>query len=83
LAGGHYRKGVSHIRSIAGSLQAAESGSDYYQRNLTVVRMYGLKGASQLAGESLGLEKYGIGGTIVGKRCGWTQNIGRAARGKA
>lgn len=82
LAGGHYRKGVSHIRSIAGSLQAAESGSDYYQRNLTVVRMYGLKGASQAAGESLGLKIYGIGGAVVGKRCGWTQNIGKAAREK-
>ena len=80
LAGGKCRRGVSVVRSIAGSLKAAEHGGAHYQHNAAIVRHYALKGASKEAGEALGLDGYGIGGLIVGKRCGWTQNIGKSAR---
>lgn len=80
LAGGKCRRSVSVVRSIAGNLKAAEHGGAHYQRNVAIVRQYALKGASKDAGEALGLDCFGIGGLIVGKRCGWTENIGKAAR---
>lgn len=80
LAGGQCRKGVSHVRSIGGNLKAAKSGSEHYRQNVANVRAYFMKGATSAAGKALGLEQFGIGGLIVGKRCGWTQNIGSAAR---
>jgi hypothetical protein len=80
LAGGKYRKGVSVVRSIAGSLKAAEQGGPHYRQNVSIVRSYGMKAAAVEAGQALGLGLYGIGGVIIGKRCGWTQNIGIARR---
>lgn len=80
LAGGQCRKGVSHVRSIGGNLKAAKSGSEHYRQNVANVRAYLMKGATSATGNALGLERFGIGGPIVGKRCGWTQNIGSAAR---
>lgn len=80
LAGGKYRKGVSVVRSIARSLKAAEQGGAHYQRNVAIVRAYGMKGANREAGEALGLDRFEIGGLIVGKRRGWTQNLGKSAR---
>lgn len=80
LAGGQCRKGVSHVRSIGGNLKAAKSGGERYKQNVANVRAYLMKGATGAAGKALGLERYGIGGLVVGKRCGWTQNIGDAAR---
>ena len=41
---------------------------------------YLLKGADEATGEVLGLQKSGRFGWIMGKRCGWTENIGRAAQ---
>lgn len=79
LAGGKYRKGVSVVRSIAGSLRAAEHSAAHYRHNVAIVRAYGMKGATCEGGEALGLEFSAIGGLIIGKRCGWTQNIGLAA----
>lgn len=80
LAGGECRRGVSVVRSIAGSLKAAEHGGAFYRQNVAIVRQYVLKGASQDAGEVIGLDCFGIGGLIVGKRCGWTENIGKTGR---
>jgi len=80
LAGGRCVKGVSVVRSIGGRLQSADSGSEHYAHNLAMVRSYLLKGAAHQAGKALGLRRYGENGFVVGKRCGWTQNVGRAAR---
>ena len=41
---------------------------------------YMLKAADADAGRLAGLDSYGIGGAVIGKRCGWTQNIGAKAR---
>lgn len=83
LAGGTYRAGVSFVRSIGGNLKAAQTGSEHYRHNAAAVIAYILKGASPEAGECCELPRYGECGLIIGKRCGWTQNIGRPSFGLA
>lgn len=80
LAGGTCKQGVSNIRAVAGRLVAAESGSEHYAANAAIVRDYLLKGAHPDARQALGLTREAEGGAIIGKRCGWTQNIGRSAQ---
>lgn len=80
LSGGDCRVGVSHIRSIGGTLAAAETGGDVYQLNADIVRNYLLKYTDRETADALGLPLYGWTGAIIGKRCGWTQNIGARAR---
>jgi hypothetical protein len=48
--------------------------------NASNVVRYLLNAAEGDVGRELGLTRAGQGGRIIGKRCGWTQNIGRAAR---
>lgn len=79
-AGGRYGKGVSKVRIIGGSLASASRGSERHWENVRKVLAYLLKGASVQAGVALGLARYGEGGKVIGKRCGRTQNIGKAAR---
>lgn len=81
LAGGKCQRGVSYIRAVAGRVSAADGGGEHYHHNLDVVRGYLLKGASMEASEALRLERQPIDqGTVLGKRCGWTENIGQGAR---
>lgn len=75
LAGGDYRKGVSRVHTIGASLKAAETQGAHYRANAAAVLAYVLKGAAIGAGRALGLERCGEGGLIIGKRCGFTQNI--------
>lgn len=82
LAGGTCRKRVSYCRSIGGSLRAADTGSERYSLNKAIIGAYVVKGTDPAAGEALALTRSGEGGHIVGKRCGWTQNIGAAARAR-
>lgn len=77
LAGGTYCAGVSFARSIGGNLKAAQSLSENYRQNAATVLAYVLKGASQEAGDTLSLPQCGERGLIIGKRCGWTQNLGK------
>ena len=44
---------------------------------------YLLKGAEPDAAQVLGLSKIEAGGRVIGKRCGWSENIGDAARARA
>lgn len=81
-AGGAYRRNVSKVRPIGGRLASAESGGNHYRLNADIVRAYLLKGASEETGLVLGLKRSGEGAPIIGKRAGWTQNIGRGARGR-
>lgn len=78
LAGGESREGVSFIRTIGARLVSAKIGGEHYRVNADRVRGYLLKGASREAGEALGLARAGDGGFVIGKRCGRTQNIGKA-----
>ena len=86
-AGGRYETGVSRTKRIGGRLtnvKVAGTGDGidgaHYRANAENVVRYLLKSADLEKGESLGLKYSGRGGRIVGKRCGWTQNIGWAAR---
>lgn len=80
LAGGECRSGVSYIRAVAGRVAAADSGGEHYAANAAKVRAYLLKGAHPAARQALGLDRKAEGGPIIGKRCGWTENIGQTAR---
>ncbi len=80
LAGGKITVRVSRVRSIGGALITAENGGEYYRVNLAAVLSYVLKGASRDVGEGLELGRSGEGGLILGKRCGWSQNVGERAR---
>jgi hypothetical protein len=48
--------------------------------NLDAVQAYIIKGASEAAQLTLGLERAGPGGRIIGKRCGASENLQPAAR---
>jgi hypothetical protein len=83
LAGGVCIAGVSYIRSVAGRLIAADNGGEHYAVNVGIVREYLLKGAAGEVRAALGLERFpGEQGEVIGKRCGWTQNIGQGARAR-
>nr|WP_314446800.1 hypothetical protein [uncultured Sphingomonas sp.] len=53
---------------IGGTANCAFSGSDWYLANLAYVVGYVLKGVEAQDGIALELERYGVGGTITGKR---------------
>lgn len=74
-------KGVSKVRIVAGRLPKIEGirRPAHWVNALNVVR-YLLKSASEETGAALELSRSGQGGKIIGKRCGWTQNIGLRSR---
>lgn len=80
LAGGTSRAKVSRVVSIGGALLSADKRSEHYRHNLATVLAYVLKGAERETGEALTLPRSGEGGLIIGKRCGWSQNVGRGQR---
>lgn len=81
-AGGNYQNGVSAVRIVGGKLPRAApanaNGAAHHRANARNVVGYLLKSAAQEKGQHLGLKYSGRGGSIIGKRCGWTQNIGKA-----
>ena len=82
-AGGDPARRVSQVRTIGGALTSAKVGGEHYRANAEAVLAYLLKAASFETGKALALPRSGEGGTIIGKRAGWTQNIGANARSKA
>lgn len=81
--GGQWQLGVSRIRIIGGRLNKFEQNrSKHHAKNAANVTRYLLKAASKSTGQRLELTRAGCCGRITGKRCGWTQNIGAAARGR-
>ena len=80
LAGGRCVHKVSRVRPVAGIIGAAEGDSEHYRHNVGNVRRYLLKNVDVASGRDLGLKHKGQSGLIVGKRCGWTQNIGKSER---
>lgn len=79
-AGGTYRRNVSYVRQIGGPLKRFDPTSEHYQANADAVIGYLLKGADEAAASAFGLSDWGQFGWIIGKRCGATENIGKAAR---
>jgi len=91
VTGQPYRAGSLHTSRIGGTVRAAETSPDVYRVNLAAVLVYVLKGGEPGASAafrasdnpfvaSLALSRHGEGGRVIGKRCGWSENIGAAAR---
>jgi hypothetical protein len=51
------------------------SGDEHYRVNADAVALYILKCADANADDGPGLPRFGETGSIVGKRCGRTQNL--------
>lgn len=80
ITGRPYRARVIHSKPIGGRLGLEIANPDLHAVNLEVVLAYVLKGACQEAGVALGLTQSGQGGLVIGKRCGWSQNVGKKAQ---
>ena len=76
---------------IGGKVRTTETSPDLYRVNLAAVLVYVLKGEEPGASSALmtsdnpfvanlALSRHGEGGRVIGKRCGWSENIGAAAR---
>jgi len=78
-----YCSGALHTSRIGGKVHTATSAPAVYHDNLKTVVVYLLKGAGPDAAAALVLPRHGEGGPVIGKRCGWSQNIGEAARRRA
>jgi hypothetical protein len=82
-AGGRYKRNASKVKLIGGRLRCAYQtgeGALHYHANLKAVQGYLTKAATVADAKALGLSRYGEGGRVVGKRCGWTQNLGVRSR---
>lgn len=76
LAGGASKRKVSKIASVGGRLNSS-AATTHHKQNAEAVVSYLLKCASEAAGLKLGLSRFGVRATIAGKRCGYSQNLGR------
>lgn len=76
--GKHYRREALYGRPVVGAKQAGP----LYRANLETVIRYIAKGANADAASLIAPRKAEPGGTVIGKRCGTSQNIGRAAFSK-
>ncbi|MCJ8158551.1 hypothetical protein [Sphingomonas sp. LaA6.9] len=80
ITGKPYQAGIIQTARIGGTTRAAATAPAAYQANLAAVVAYVIKGASPDAARALGLERLEDGGRIIGKRAGWSQNVGLSAR---
>jgi hypothetical protein len=71
---------VSGRRYRAGTIKTRAISPRAYDDNLVAVVGYLCKGASDEVAEGLGLERRKPGGRIIGKRAGWSENVGAKAR---
>lgn len=80
VTGKAYRKKAMHTARIGRTINAAAANRSLYAINLLAVAHYLLKAAEPAAVEVLGLTHRPAYGRVTGKRCGWSENIGKAAR---
>lgn len=80
VEGPAYSKGAVTTRRIGGRVSVPQAVHD---ANLVGTLGYLLKGADDATAAALGLRDREPGGRIIGKRCGWSENIGAKARGRA
>lgn len=87
ISGRPYRRRVIQSVSVGGALPlalATDAGAcALYEANLANVLDYVLKGSDEAARAALGLGRQQAGGAIMGKRCGVSANLDRAARQRA
>jgi len=80
ITGLPYRARVILSKPIGGRLGLDQSNVDLHAVNLDVALVYLLKGADLDAAAMFGLGRLEMGGRVIGKRCGTSQNIGAKAR---
>lgn len=80
ITGSPYRKRVIFSRPIGGRLGLEGTSPLLHAGNLAEALGYVLKGADTTAAATHGLVRVEPGGRVIGKRCGTSQNIGRATR---
>lgn len=77
------RRGVIRSRPVGRSIHHADRHTMFgepYEQHLEAGIGYLIKGADHAARDGLNLSRVSDGGTLTGKRCGWSQNVGIAAR---
>ena len=79
-AGGTAARRASRVRTVGGTVARSHPASGAYRANSDAVLAYIIKGADPATGEGLSLPRFGEAGLILGKRAGWTQNIGAASQ---
>jgi hypothetical protein len=80
ITGRPYRARVIHSKPIGGRLGLERGNRELHEVNRQMALAYLLKGASVEAASQFGLERLEPGGTVIGKRCGTSQNISIKAR---
>ena len=75
-----YVAGATRSRPVHGYNNRGETDPALYRANLEAVTGYLLKAASCEAAAGLSLPRSGVGGPVIGKRCGWSENLGQASR---
>ena len=75
--------GTLHGTWIRGARAGLNPSNGLYMENGSNVARYGFKGVERESAALVGVKNWQVGGTIIGKRCGTTQNIGRTAWTKA
>jgi hypothetical protein len=80
ITGKRYRKNVIHSDPIGGRLGLELSNPELHAANLVTALGYVFKGADRQAAEAFALERIHAGGSVIGKRCDTSQNIGAKAR---
>jgi len=80
ITGEPYRAKVILSRPIGGRLGVEVASPDLHAVNLAEALGYVLKGAGADAASQFGLKRLEMGGRVIGKRCGVSQNIGPKAR---
>ena len=79
VTGKAYRRNAMRTSRIARSVTAATASPALYAVNLTVVMHYVLKAAEPGAVRAVGLTHAPEYGRVIGKRAGWSENIGAVA----
>jgi hypothetical protein len=80
VTGRPYRAKAIKSERIGGALNAHATTPAAYLQNLDRVLAYICKGVAPADAATLGLPRYEAGGRIIGKRAGWSQNVGAKSR---
>ncbi len=75
ISGGTYRTGTIKTTRVGGTAKAHEQNPALYLANLATVVGYVVKGICPKAAAALEIERIKAQGRVMGKRCGWSQNI--------
>ena len=82
VTGKAYRRKAMKTSRIGRSVNAATTSPALHAANLAVVAHYVLKAAEPAAVSALGLTRAPVYGRVIGKRAGWSENIGATARAR-